>query len=432
MTLPAIILLICVLAVFMAMARQKFGPAIGMPLLALVALCVAGPSDATNDLKSGFEDFARIAVIFTGVAIAAHKLKDSNGLKSVGMMAGQSVGLAALRLALPLRIMIPAICLGMTWMLAATLHNTTSILIMAEISYLVCEAFNVNPGPVLLGTLPASNLGGFSTRWGDTPNLVEASVWGLQAGDFIQILCINLGCLALLIAFVAALMEAPQLSRAEINVVMQNFVKARRETSINGRLVTATVFALIVVIVPAIFYPEMELRFVAVGILLLCLAAKLFGGKGRNGNPFDALGFETLCTLASVFVLASVLGSEHLGITSTLTSWLNSTGAPAWAIAGISYFGTLFTEAASWANAAAGMVHTIDDSHRSAWALGAGICAGSSSLLTSASAGILLMHQTARYSKGRVTFSSYLRFGLGFSIVMLVYYSVVLSLLYRH
>src|SRR4051794_26235712 len=104
MTLAALILLACVLAVFIAMARQKFGPEIGMPLLALVALAVTSSSDASHALRSGFEEFANIAVIFTAVAMAAHLLKDSNALKSVGMLAGQGVGLAALRLSLPLRI----------------------------------------------------------------------------------------------------------------------------------------------------------------------------------------------------------------------------------------------------------------------------------------------------------------------------------------
>jgi Na+/H+ antiporter NhaD/arsenite permease-like protein len=45
----------------------------------------------------------------------------------------------------------------------------------------------------------ASNLGGFSTRWGDTPNIIEAHTWGLGASAFAtQILPINLVLLSML------------------------------------------------------------------------------------------------------------------------------------------------------------------------------------------------------------------------------------------
>jgi len=429
MTISAIILIGCIVAVFIAMTRQVFGPEVGMPILALCALVIADPIDSSHAVQSGFEEFGRIAIIFTAVAMAAHQLKDSNGLKSVGMVAGQIVGLASLKLALPLRIGIPAICLGMTWLLAAIFHNTTSILITAEIAFLVCSEFNVKPAPVLNGCLVASNLGGFSTRWGDTPNLIEANVWGLQASDFIQILFINLGTLILLILFVSALLRTSTLPQAEVNIVVQGFVRARKELSINAGLIIGAGISLIVVIVPAIFYPTMEFRFVGVGMLLLCLVAKLFNSRDPHINPFNALGFETLSTLAAVFILAAVLAGDHLGITGMLTSWIKTTGGATWAILGISYIGTLFTEAASWANTASTMVYSIAPSHRGAWALGAGVCAGSSSLITAASAGILLMNQTARFPepKDRVTFSSYLRFGITFSIIMLVYYTIVIS-----
>jgi hypothetical protein len=240
------------------------------------------------------------------------------------------------------------------------------------------------------------------------------------------------------------------MSKAEIHVVVQNFARSREETSVNWHLALGALVGLLVVIVPPIYYPELEIRFLAAGMLWLCLVSwrtspRNAAGVGtvnqdgrrnvadeqRRENPFAALGFNTLCTLCAVFVLAEVLGGEHMGIAATLKSWLQTTGAPVWAVATVSYLGTLFTEAASWANAASGMVHSLDPSQRSAMALGAGICAGSSSLITAASAGVLLLHQTARYPRGQVTFASYLWFGLSASLLMLVYYSVVLSLVFR-
>ena len=53
------------------------------------------------------------------------------------------------------------------------------------------------PGPAWIAR--GRNLGGFSTRWGDTPNIIESSVWGLTHGDFFaQIVPVNFGLMALL------------------------------------------------------------------------------------------------------------------------------------------------------------------------------------------------------------------------------------------
>ena len=110
--------------------------------------------------------------------------------------------------------------------------------------------------------------------------------------------------------------------------------------------------------------------------------------------------------------------------------WLESSGMSVWSIAIASYIGTLFTEAASWASAAAPIVYASAPSHTAAWALGAGICAGSSSLLTAATAGILLTRESKSLDQNeRVTFGSYVLFGLVMSMIMLIYYIGILTLL---
>lgn len=130
-------------------------------------------------------------------------------------------------------------------------------------------------------------------------------------------------------------------------------------------------------------------------------------------------------------MLAAVLGSPEIGITEGAVVMAREFAGSGVGNRLISYIGTLLTQAASWANAAAPMVYGIDPSHRAAWALGAGICAGSSSLVTAASAGILLMKQTEQSPEHAVTFGGYLKFGLFVSFLMLSYYSVVLTLIYR-
>lgn len=107
------------------------------------------------------------------------------------MFTGTAIGRAAQRVGLPVTWGVSFFCLFTTWALAATLHNTTAILVATPITIIICQQFDVSARPILYASLVASNLGGFSTRWGDTPNLIEAAQWGLQYGDFVQIMAIN-------------------------------------------------------------------------------------------------------------------------------------------------------------------------------------------------------------------------------------------------
>jgi len=121
---------------------------------------------------------------------------------------------------------------------------------------------------------------------------------------------------------------------------------------------------------------------------------------------------------------------ESSWVGETLQALIRTTDAAPWAITSTGYLGTAFSEAASWATAAAERIHPLDSSHSAAWALGAGICAGSSSILTAASAGIILHEESRRFKDGKhvITFRRYLAFGLGFSLFMLAFYTVYFSL----
>jgi Na+/H+ antiporter NhaD/arsenite permease-like protein len=70
-------------------------------------------------------------------------------------------------------------------------------------------------------------------------------------------------------------------------------------------------------------------------------------------------------------------------------------------------------------------IQQLDPSHAAAWALGGGICAGSSSLVTAASAGIILAEESQRFNdpEHAITFRRYLAFGLPFSLFMLIFYA---------
>jgi hypothetical protein len=154
----------------------------------------------------------------------------------------------------------------------------------------------------------------------------------------------------------------------------------------------------------------------------------VFGDRrGERLHTLKSLGGDLYLTLAAVFVIAHCISTSQLG--HSLQHAITATGGAVWVIAVSSYLGTGLTEAASWASAAAGMVHAVNPSHSAAWALGGGICAGSSSILTAASAGIVLWTESRRFGGHAVTFRSYLVFGFVASLAMLGFYIAALTIL---
>lgn len=68
---------------------------------------------------------------------------------------------------------------------SAALDNVTTVLLIAPVTFLVCERLNVPVAPYLIAEVLASNIGGTATLVGDPPNIIIASRAGLTFNDFL-------------------------------------------------------------------------------------------------------------------------------------------------------------------------------------------------------------------------------------------------------
>ncbi len=85
-----------------------------------------------------------------------------------------------------------------TAVLSAFLDNLTTVLLMVPITFLLADALDIDPIPLVLIEIIASNIGGTSTLIGDPPNILIAGATGLSFTEFI----VNLAPVAI-VAFVA-------------------------------------------------------------------------------------------------------------------------------------------------------------------------------------------------------------------------------------
>jgi Na+/H+ antiporter NhaD/arsenite permease-like protein len=68
---------------------------------------------------------------------------------------------------------------------SAALDNVTTVLLIAPVTFLVCDRLGLNPIPFLIAEVMASNIGGTATLIGDPPNIIIASRAGLSFNDFL-------------------------------------------------------------------------------------------------------------------------------------------------------------------------------------------------------------------------------------------------------
>ena len=70
-------------------------------------------------------------------------------------------------------------------MLSAFLDNVTTILLVVPITFLLADALDIDPVPLIIVEIVASNIGGTATLIGDPPNILIAGHTGLSFGAFI-------------------------------------------------------------------------------------------------------------------------------------------------------------------------------------------------------------------------------------------------------
>lgn len=433
MTWPAgVLMLVLLFTAFFAMTKYEVPLPLAMTLVSLAFLIIQW-GNATRVLREGFMHYADITILFTAIAVPAHMIERSQGFKWVAAWLGHQLGKIRLRRPRLTTPLLVGVLLLATYVTAALMHNVTSILIMTPVIIRLCASYHVPSRWILSAALIASNLGGFSTRWGDTPNIIEAATWSLNAMDFMrEVVPANLIVMAVLIIVATLLTQrgitkrsrqagATQVPHYTLQVAQTaaDWKKAKADLAIDRRLLIIGVVVLVLVITLQVIFIDYA---IPIGAAAIAIAVLLERKKDRY-HTLTSLGFEVYLTFAAIFILAGCVSYSWIG--NMLQEQLIAAKAAPWIIAVTGYFGTTFTEAASWATAVSSSIYQLDNSHAAAWALGGGICAGSSSLVTAASAGIILAEESQRFKdpEHAITFRRYLAFGLPFSLFMLLFYA---------
>ncbi len=204
-----------------------------------------------------------------------------------------------------------------TAIFSAVLDNVTTILLVVPVTIFLAKRLEVDPKPFVLLQIFASNIGGTATMIGDPPNLIIASLSGLDFNSFIfnltPFIIINMA--VLLISAVLYLRNKLQVS---------NELKAGiMELSLERTITDKKLLVQSIIVFAGVILGFLTNSFTHIGLAIIAIigaAILIFLSNKKPEEVFAKVEWDTLFFFGGLFVLVD--GIENLGIISKLSEYL--------------------------------------------------------------------------------------------------------------
>ncbi|GAA1805087.1 ArsB/NhaD family transporter [Luedemannella flava] len=321
----------------------------------------------------------------------------------------------------PFRVMV--ILVLVTAVVSAALDNVTTVLLVAPVTFLVCERLGVPVVPFLIAEVLASNIGGAATLVGDPPNIIIASRSGLTFTDFLVVLGpFVLGVLVVFLGLCRWLFRAA--FRYDPDRAAQIATLRERDAIRDRRLLIVSLIVLAVVLVAFlahnVLHYEPSIVAVCGGLLLLGLSRLDAAEVARD------VEWPTLVFFAGLFVMVGAL--VNTGVVDTVARaaidatdgrlWLGSM-VLLWGSAALSAIIDNIPYVATMSPIVDQMVDAGPDSGQARalwWALAIGADLGGNATAVGASANVVVLGIAARAGKP-ISFWQFTRYGLIVAVI---------------
>ncbi|MCK2218993.1 ArsB/NhaD family transporter [Actinomadura sp. ATCC 31491] len=145
----------------------------GAGIMLLIHATAAGPAFFSQETGVDWN----VIFLLLGMMIIVGVLKETGVFEFLAIWAAKRAR------GRPFRLM--ALLVIITASASALLDNVTTVLLIAPVTFLVCERLALPAAPFLIAEAMASNIGGAATLVGDPPNIIIASRGGLTFNDFL-------------------------------------------------------------------------------------------------------------------------------------------------------------------------------------------------------------------------------------------------------
>jgi Na+/H+ antiporter NhaD/arsenite permease-like protein len=318
-----------------------------------------------------------------------------------------------------------------TAVLSAFLDNVTTVLLVVPITFLLADALDIDPVPLVIIEIVASNVGGTATLIGDPPNILIAGHTGLSFGAFIAnltpivLVTIVVVIGGLYLAFRRRLQIPPEARERMLELDAARSIDDPAEAR-------RTVPILVVTIL--VFFVHKALHLEPATVALAGAAVMLLVTRQPVHDAIAGIEWPTLFFLIGLFVMVGAL--EETGALGEVADGIASiTGGDRVAeLLGILWASALGSGAVDNIPFTAAMIPVVeqlggqqDDAYW--WALALGACFGGNATIVAAAANVAASGMAAR-AGAPIGFMTFLRYGVPVTVVSLVLATAYVMLRY--
>jgi Na+/H+ antiporter NhaD/arsenite permease-like protein len=321
---------------------------------------------------------------------------------------------------------------GTTALLSAFLDNLTTVLLMVPITFLLADALDIDPIPLVIIEILVSNIGGTATLIGDPPNILIAGATDLSFVAFI----VNLAPISALV-FAVVTCGLYYVYRSKLQVepeararVME--LDARRSIEDMDEL-KRTVPVLVGTIL--LFFAHQVLHLEPATVAMTGATVMLFTSRQPLERSLAGIEWPTLFFFIGLFVMVGAL--EETGAIDEVAEGIGDVTAGnrtaellgvAWASA----LGSALVDNIPFTAAMIPVVESLqadggDDAYW--WALALGACYGGNATLVAAAANVAAAGMAARAGQP-IAFMVFLRIGVPVTLVSMVLATAYIALRY--
>ena len=332
-------------------------------------------------------------------------------------------------------IMILILLSLITGVLSAMLDNVTTILLVLPLTFSVCKDLHINPIPMMISEVFASNIGGTATLIGDPPNIMIGSAVGLNFMDFIfntaPIIIIILPITTLIFAF---------LYRKKFHTTKENKEKVLMMDEYGAikdhKLLIKSLTVLFLTIVGFLMHGALGLESATVALTGATILLLVSGIKPEK--ILEEVEWKTIFFFGGLFIMVG--GIEEVGIIKLIAQGVIdlTNGDPFLTMIAILWVSAIASAFIDNIPFVATMIPMIKDLGMITgmslsplwWALSLGACLGGNGTIIGASANVVASGMAEEMGH-KITFKEYMKISFPVMLLTIVISTVYLVIFYR-
>jgi Na+/H+ antiporter NhaD/arsenite permease-like protein len=321
---------------------------------------------------------------------------------------------------------------GTTALLSAFLDNLTTVLLVVPITFLLADALDIDPIPLIVAEILMSNIGGTATLIGDPPNILIAGATGLSFLEFIAnltpIVLVTFGVVVggLQLAFRSRLRVSPGARDRLLELDPASAIEDVDELRRTVPILVLTILA---------FFVHRALGLEPATIAMAGATAMLLSSRAPVERSLAAVEWPTLFFFIGLFVIVGAL--EERGAIAEVADGIASltAGDRSAEILGIAWFSALGSAVVDNIPFTAAMIPVVDSLQGPGrddaywWALSLGACFGGNATIIAAAANVAAAGMASRAGHP-IGFVAFLRIGATATAVSMVLVTAYLALRY--